>query len=108
MPVINSHAFKRAHGIPVDQELSLSEIAQLSGMPRAALQEVYNRGIGAWKTNPQSVRLKGTFEKNVDAPRSAKLGKEQWAMARVYSFVMRRRTTFGGVDKYIADRYHLK
>jgi hypothetical protein len=108
MTVINSRAFKRLHGIPPDEPLSLSEIARLSGMPRAALQEVYDRGIGAWKTNPTSVRLKGSFEKNVAAPRSAKLGKEQWAMARVYSFVMRRKTTFGGVDQYIAEKYGIK
>lgn len=95
MPVINSDAFKRAHGIPKDQSLSLAEIARLSGMPRAALQEVYNRGIGAYKTNPESVRPQVK-------------SKEQWAMARVYSFVMRRKTTFGGVDKYIAEKYGIQ
>jgi len=51
------------------------------------LQEVYNRGIGAYKTNPTSVRMKGTFKKGVAAPMSMKLSKEQWAMARVYSFL---------------------
>jgi hypothetical protein len=34
-----------------------------------------------------SVRMKGTFEKGVSAPMSLKLSKEQWAMARVYSFL---------------------
>jgi hypothetical protein len=108
MPVINSNAFKRLHGLPVDGSLSLDEIARLAKMPRAALQEVYDRGIGAWKTNPESVRLQGSFKKDASAPRSARLGKEQWAMARVYSFVMKRKTTFGGADKYIADKYGLK
>ena len=51
------------------------------------LQEVYNRGIGAYKTNPRSVRMKGSFKKGVNAPMSKKLSKEQWAMARVYSFI---------------------
>jgi hypothetical protein len=32
---------------------------------------------------------------------------EQWAMGRVYSFVMRRKTTFGGADKHIATAYKL-
>lgn len=32
---------------------------------------------------------------------------EQWAMGRVYSFVMRRKTTFGGVDKSIAEKYNI-
>jgi len=38
------------------------------------LQTVYNRGVGAYKTNPSSVRP------NVSSP-------EQWAMARVNSFL---------------------
>jgi len=31
--------------------------------------------------------MKGTFEKFVNAPMSQKLSKEQWAMARCYSFI---------------------
>lgn len=38
---------------------------------------------------------------------SQKLSMAQWAMARVYSFVMRRKTTFGGADKHIAVKYKL-
>ncbi len=94
MPIINSNAFKRKHGIPVDQTLSLSQVAKLSGMPQKALQEVYNKGIGAYKTNPESVRPQVK-------------SKEQWAMARVYSFVMRRPTTFGKADKDIAKKYSI-
>ena len=94
MPVINSNAFKKKHNIPVSEGLSLKQVAKLSGMPERALQEVYDRGIGAYKTNPGSVR---------PMVNSA----EQWAMARVYSFVMKRKTTFGGVDKYIAEKYKL-
>lgn len=66
---------------------SVDDLAKASGISASVLQEVYNRGIGAYKTNPQSVRMKGTFEKNVDAPLSQKLSKEQWAMARLYSFL---------------------
>lgn len=53
----------------------------------ATLQEVYNRGIGAYKTNPTSVRMKGSFAKGVNAPMAMKLSKEQWAMGRVYSYL---------------------
>ena len=95
MPVINSHAFKRKHGLPIDQSLSLAEISKLSGMPTKALQEVYNKGIGAYKTNPESVK-----------PMVA--SKEQWAMGRVYSFVMRRATTFGKADKDIVKKYKIQ
>jgi hypothetical protein len=94
MPIINSNAFKKKHGISLDTGLSLSQIAKLSGFPKPALQEVYNRGIGAFKTNPESVRPQVQ-------------SKEQWAMARVYSFVMKRASTFGGSDKDVATQYKL-
>ena len=70
-----------------DKSYSLAALAKISGIPKATLQEVYNRGIGAYTTNPTSVRMKDTFKKNVNAPMSQKLSKEQWAMARVYSFL---------------------
>jgi predicted nuclease with RNAse H fold len=70
-----------------DKPYSLEDLADLSGYDISILQEVYNRGIGAYETNPQSVRMKETFKKNVKAPLSKKLSKEQWAMARVYSFL---------------------
>lgn len=91
---MNSREFKKKHGIPVDTGLSLTQIARLSGIPRAALQEVYNRGIGAYKTNPESVRPQ---------VKSA----EQWAFSRVYAFVMKRKRVFFGADKDIAEKYHL-
>jgi len=72
----------------------MEEISKLSGMPKAALQEVYNKGVGAYKTNPASVR---------PSVKSA----EQWAMGRVYSFVMKRKPTFRGVDKHIAEKYNI-
>ena len=95
MPVINSQVFKKQHNIPVSESLSLKQIAKLSGMPSKALQEVYNKGVGAYHSNPASVRPM------VHSP-------EQWAMARVYSFVMRRSGTFGKVDKHIAVKYNIK
>jgi len=94
MPIINSREFKKQHGLDPAATLSLAEVSRLSGVPRAALQEVYNRGVGAFKTNPESVRPQVK-------------SKEQWAMARVYSFVMKRRSTFGGADKDVAVQYRL-
>jgi hypothetical protein len=70
-----------------DKSYSITELAKITGYPRATLQEVYNRGIGAYKTNPQSVRMLGTFEKGVNAPMSQKLSKEAWAFGRLYSFL---------------------
>ena len=70
-----------------DKSYSLKELSTISKVPMKILREVYNRGIGAYKTQGKSVRLKGSYVKNVDAPMSMKLSKEQWAMARVYSFL---------------------
>ena len=76
----------RKYKLP-DTGHSLDELATASGKSRATLQEVYNRGVGAYKSDPTSVRMKGSFKKGVNAPMSQKLSKEQWAMARVYSFL---------------------
>lgn len=92
--MINSDAFKKKHNVPVSQGLSLKEIAKLSGMPEKALQEVYNKGIGAYKTNPESVRPQVT-------------SKEQWAFARVYAFVMKTKSVYYGSDDSIRIKYKL-
>lgn len=103
----NREKFLKRHGLPLTTSLSLPMIAKLSKMPLAALKEVEEKGRGAYSSNPQSVRMKGTFEKNVDAPLSQKLSIDQWALARVYAFVMKTPSTFGSVDKHIAVKYNL-
>ena len=70
-----------------DRGYSIPELSEITGYSEKVLQEVYNRGIGAYKTNPLSVRMKGSFKKGVKAPMSMKLSKEQWAKARVWSFL---------------------
>lgn len=83
----NKEEWNKRHGFPKDASHSKAEIARVSKIPLKTLDKVYDRGIGAYKTNPESVRLKGSYKKGVKAPMSKKLSKEQWAMARVYSFV---------------------
>jgi len=70
-----------------DKSYNLKELSKISAVPMKTLQAVYDRGIGAYKTQPSSVRLKGSYVKGVNAPMSKKLSKEQWATARVYSFL---------------------
>lgn len=79
--------FLKRHNLDTSKSYGLSALAKVSKVRRKDLQTIFNRGIGAYKTNLKSVRLKGSFKKNVDAPASAKLNKEQWAMARVYAFI---------------------
>ena len=78
--------FLRKHNLE-DKGYSLKELSKISKVPLSILQEVYDRGAGAYKTNRKSVRLKGSFKKNVDAPYKMKLSKEQWSFARVYSYL---------------------
>lgn len=78
--------FLRKHNLK-EQSYSLSDLAEISGYSKSVLQQVYNRGIGAYGTQPSSVRMKGTFQKGVNAPMSMKLSAPQWAFARVYSFL---------------------
>jgi hypothetical protein len=79
--------FFKTHNLSPSTKPSLAGVAKISGVPKSILQQVYNRGIGAYSSSPKSVRLKGSFVKNVDAPMKKKLSKEQWAWARVYSFL---------------------
>jgi hypothetical protein len=94
MPKINSIEFKKLHNIDPKQSLSLKEISKLSKMPLKALQEVFDKGVGAYYTSPFSVRP------NVTSP-------EQWAFSRVYAFVMKKPSVYGKADKHIADKYKI-
>lgn len=75
--------FNKKHNQPLDTSNSLTKIARLSGISKSILQEVYNRGIGAHKTQPSSVRN----VRGVKGGAGKKMSKEQWAIARVYGFV---------------------
>jgi len=103
----NRTAFLRKHNLPTDTSLSLPEIASYSGMPVAALRKVYEKGLGAYSSNPESVRVKGTFKKDPSAPLSKKLSAPQWAFARVFAFVMKTKKVFYGADRHIAEAHHL-
>ena len=79
--------FNRKYKQPKGTSNSLAKIAKLTGFKKSGLQTIYNKGIGAFKTNPSSVR-------------PTVKSKEQWAMARVYSAVM------GGKARKV-DKSHL-
>lgn len=104
----NRTAFLKRHGLSSDTSLSLNEVASYAGMPVAALRKVYQKGLGAYHTNPESVRVTGTFKKDASAPLSRKLSPQQWAMARVFAFVMKTAKVFHGADKHIAEEFRLR
>lgn len=69
------HKYNLKYGYNKNDSHNLRQVAKDTGYSLKGLQQIYNKGIGAYKNNPQSVRP------NVKS-------KEQWAMARVYSAVM--------------------
>ena len=73
-------------GVP-DKGYSLQELALLSGVPQEILERVEARGYGAYTTNYQSVREKGTYRKGRNVPPAQKLSPSQWARSRTYSFL---------------------
>ena len=69
------------------EKKGLAGKAEKSGMPLGILRQVYNRGMAAWKTGHR----KGTTP-------------QQWAMARVNSFVTKSSGTWGKADKDLAAK----
>ena len=55
--------YNKKYGFDKDESHSLSDISKKTGVSKKGLQQIYNKGIGAWKTNLPSVRLKGSFKK---------------------------------------------
>jgi len=81
--------YNKKYGFPRDKSHSLSAIAKKTGYKKSGLQTIYNKGVGAFKTNPGSVRPQ---------VKSA----EQWAMARVYAAID------PSSKAYKIDKVHLK
>jgi len=67
--------FNKKYGFEKDASHSIKETSLITGYKLSGLQIIYNKGLGAYFSNPQSVRP------TVKSP-------EQWAMARIYSAVM--------------------
>lgn len=67
--------FNKKHGQPKDTSNSIAKIARLSGISTANARKIVDKGKGAFKSNPQSVRPQ---------VKSA----TQWGIARLYSAVM--------------------
>lgn len=95
MVVTNKEKFNKKYNQDKDASNSLNDIQRLTGIKKKILQEVYNRGVGAWKNNIESVRLKSGKKDFSVTDRSKKMSKEQWAIARVYGFVMGNKKQIG-------------
>jgi len=75
MVVTYKNKFNMKYGFPKDASHSIAEIAKITGYKKSGLDVIFEKGQGAFFSNPKSVRPM------VKSP-------DQWAMARIYSAVM--------------------
>lgn len=87
MVLTYKNKFNIKYGFKKDESHSIINISKITGYKKEGLKIIFNKGEGAFFSNPSSVR------KQVKTP-------QQWAMARVYSAVM------GGKASKI-DKKHL-
>ena len=105
----NKQKFNRKYKQPLNQPNSKKDISKLTGIPMSILDQVFDRGVGARKTNPQSVRSASNPSKKPGGKSlKGKMSAEQWGMARVYSFVMKQSGTWGKADKDLAEKVKKK
>jgi len=81
--------FNKKYGFKPDEPHSIKEISDITGYKLSGLKTIFQKGKGAYKSNPQSVRP------NVKSP-------EQWGMARLYASVS------PGSKSNKIDKSHLK
>jgi len=80
--------FNKKYKFPKDKSHSITAISKITGFKRSGLQTIYNKGIGAFKTNRASVR-------------PTVKSKEQWGMSRLYASLNR------SSKAYKIDKIHL-
>lgn len=77
MVLTHKAQFNKRHGFDASKAHSLADLAKISTFKLSVLKQVFNRGVGAYKTNPSSVRPQ------VKSP-------EQWGQARVYAYINKK------------------
>ena len=93
MTLTNKQKFNKKYGFKLSEPHSKQEISKLSGVSMKVLNKVYDRGLGAHKSNPQSVRSV-SGKKVGGSSLKGKMSAQQWAMSRIYSYVMKGRTYY--------------
>jgi hypothetical protein len=79
--------FNKKHGFPKDASHSVREIAKLSGIKYRNALKIMEKGRGAHRSNPQSVRSV-SGKKIGGTSLKGKMTATQWAYSRLYSAVM--------------------
>jgi hypothetical protein len=76
MPLTYKQKFNKKHGQPLNESNSIAKIARLSNISLSNARKIVQKGKGAFKSNPQSVRPSVS-------------SATQWGIARLYSAVMK-------------------
>lgn len=90
--------YNEKYGFAKDASHSIADIAKTTGYQKAGLQKIFDKGVGARKTNPESVRSVSDGKKRGGKSLRGKMSAEQWGQARIYSAVMG-----GAAQKYDKD-----
>jgi hypothetical protein len=102
MVMTNKMKYNKKYGFKAGTSHSKSDISKKTGIPMRILNVVYDRGLAAHKSNPESVRsLSG--KKVGGKSLKGKMSAQQWSQARIYSFVMKG-PTWRTADKDQADK----
>ena len=81
--------FNKKYGFKPDEPHSIKEISDITGYKLSGLKTIFQKGKGAHKSNPQSVRP------HIKSP-------EQWGYSRIYASVS------PGSKAHKIDKTHLK
>ena len=90
--------YNKKYNFNLNESHNINDISKTTKIKKSILQKVFNRGVGAWKNNIESVRLKSGKKDYSITDRNKKMSAEQWAYARIYSFIM------GGKTSKTADK----
>ena len=87
MVLTNKQKFNKRYKQKLNQPNSKKDISKLTGISMKILDQVYDRGMGAYG-----------FPKRSSSVRKSVTSPQQWSMARIYSFAV------GGKTRQTADK----
>ena len=103
MVITNKDKYNAKYKFPKGTSHSKADISKTTGIPKRILDEVFDRGVGARKSNPESVRRASDGKKVGGKSLKGKLSANAWGYGRVYSFVMKG-PTWKTADNDLAEK----
>ena len=104
MVITNKDRYNTKYGFPKGTSHSKRDISKTTGIPMSILNQVYDRGLAARRSNPTSVRRVSDGKKTGTNTLKGKMSGNMWAFGRIFSFVMKRPGTWQKADKDISEK----